>query len=131
MNNFLLSLPSIAHLFIGFYFVFFGFWNVYHWRPLMNAMLGDKITSPMLFLSVGILWQTVFGFMIIFGIFVEISALLLIPYVIIAILIRHPFWKFHGENRGLHFTIFLTHLLITISALLLLCSYPTNLNSIT
>ena len=119
--EFLLMLSSmLAHSLIGFYFAFFGFWNIYHWRTTMEVMVQKNIPHPWLLLSIGIVWQTVLGFLIILNIFVAISALLLIPFTLIAICMFHPFWKYRGEHRALNLIIFITNITVTISALLLL-----------
>lgn len=118
MDN--LFILSIAQLFIGFYFVFYGFWNIYHWGPILKAMSERGIPHPYVFLAAGILLQAFAGYMIMFGIFVKLAALLLIPFTILAVCIFHPFWKFKGELRTLNFSIFLTNMTVTIGALILL-----------
>lgn len=110
----------IAHTLIGFYFAFFGVWNIYHWRPLMEAMVQKNIPHPWLFLSIGIIWQILAGIMIIMNIYAKLAALSLIPFTIIAVCIFHPFWRFSGEHRALNFTIFTVNMTITLAALLLI-----------
>lgn len=120
MSYFIQFIPFITHTLIGLYFVFFGFWNIYHWQATIGMMVQKKIPHPWLLLSIGIAWQTVLGFMILFNIFVWIAALLLIPFTIIATIIFHPFWQFKNEIRVLNLIIFLTNTIVTVSALLLL-----------
>lgn len=115
----------IAHTLIGFFFVFFGFWNLYHWRPTMEAMNQKNLPHPWLLLPVGIAWETVFGFMIILGFYVKIAALLLIPFTIISTLIFHPFWKLQGEEKRLNLVIFISNFTVCLGTLFLL------LNSVT
>ena len=120
MENLLMIIPFVTHTLIGFYFSFFGFWNIYHWRTHMEMMVQKNLPHPWLILSIGIVWQTVLGFLIMLNLFVATSALLLIPFTLIAICLFHPFWQYRGEHRALHFTIFFTQLTITLSALLFL-----------
>jgi len=110
----------LTHFLIGFYFVFFAVWNIYHWNRIIEVMIKDNLPHPYLLLPIGIGWQSVAGFLIIFGLFSKLAALSLIPYVIIASFIFHPFWNYHGEQRYLHFTIFMTNITVVISALILL-----------
>ncbi len=116
----LTALPLVTHSLIGFYFAFFGFWNTYHWRPLMETLSQRNIAHPWLLLPIGIVWQTLAGFMIMLNFYLNIAAISLIPFTLIAIFLLYPFWQFHGEQRGLHFTLFITHLLVTVSALILI-----------
>jgi putative oxidoreductase len=127
MLNLLAAVPMIAHVLIGFYFAFFGFWNVYHWRPITEEMLQRNIPQPFLILSAGIFWQTVTGFMIMFSIYVKLAALLLIPFTIMSVFIFHPFWNYRGEHRRLNFSFFMANLTMSVSALLLLLTNITPL----
>lgn len=120
MFNLFPFLLVLSHILIGFYFVFYGFWNIYHWRPIMEDMNQKNIPIPFLVLACGIFWQTVAGFMIMFGIYVKLAALLLIPFTIISVFIFHPFWRHHGEQRALNLNIFIANLTVSLSALLLL-----------
>lgn len=121
----------LAHTLIGFYFVFAGIWNIYHWVPTMEAMIQKNIPHPWLVLSIGIAWQTVAGILIFLGVFVKLAALTLIPFTIISVLIFHPFWKFRGETRALHMSIFLCNMTMTLGALLLLMNTVTPLMQFT
>lgn len=111
-----------AHLLIGFYFAFFGFWNIYHWRPLLMTLNERNIPMPQLVLSIGIAVQVVAGGMIMFVNYVKPATLVLLPFTIIAVYIFHPFWKFKGEDRKLNFTLFFTNITVTLGALLHLLS---------
>lgn len=110
----------LAHTLIGFYFVFFGVWNVYHWSTLIDVLLTKKIPHPILILAVGIAWQVTAGILIMLGVLVTLAALSLVPFTLISIFIFHSFWSVKGETKKLHFTIFITHLTVTLGALLLL-----------
>jgi len=44
----------IGHSLIGFYFIFFGFWNIYHWTPISEVMLKKRLPSPLFLLSIAI-----------------------------------------------------------------------------
>ncbi|MDR3492433.1 MAG: DoxX family protein [Gammaproteobacteria bacterium] len=114
-----INLTMISHFLIGFYFIFFAVWNIYHWSRIIEVMLRDGFPHPYLLLPIGIGWQAIAGFMILFGVFSKLAALSLIPYIIIASCIFHPFWNHKGEIRFLHCTIFMTNITIVISALLL------------
>jgi putative oxidoreductase len=127
MENFFPLTIMISHTFIGVYFVFFGFWNIYHWRPLIEMMAQKNIPHPWLLLPIGITWQVVCGFLIILGIYVKLAALLLIPFTLISICIFHPFWQFRGELRNLNLIIFIGNLTVTIAALLFLINNVTPL----
>ncbi len=109
---------TIGQTLIGFYFVFFGFWNIYHWVPFVEIMTKKRIPLPFLFMSIGITWQVLAGFMIMLGFYVKIAALSLIPFTLISILIFHDFWNFEGALRRLNLNIFIANLTVTLGALL-------------
>lgn len=111
-----------SHVLIGFYFAFFGFWNIYHWRPLLMTLNERNIPMPQLVLSIGIAVQVIAGGMIMFVNYVKPATLVLLPFTIIAVYIFHPFWKFKGEDRKLNFTLFFTNITVTLGALLHLLS---------
>lgn len=113
----------LAHILIGFYFIFFGIWNIYHWSPMIEIMIKKNIPSPFFLLSLAITWQIIMGMMIMFGILVKIAALLLIPFVFLIVYILHPFWDFTGELRKQHMALFITNFTVTLGALLLLITY--------
>lgn len=118
MNNLLLALPILGHILVGFYFAFFGLWNIYHWTPFLEVMAKKGIPHAYLLLALGITWQFTLGILIMFGIFVKLSALLLIPFVLVSLFIFHDFWNSTGETRRLNLTIFVTNLTIILGALL-------------
>lgn len=122
MNQVLLYLPMMGCLLLGFYFVFFGVWNTWHWTPTLAVMKQKNIPFSPPFLLAGIVLQTIAGLMLMLGIFVPWAALILIPFDIIAVFIFHPFWQFNGEIRRLNMIIFIANLTSTLGFLLLLSS---------
>ncbi len=113
-----LNLPTLIHVLIGLYFAFFGFWNIYHWVPIVQTMMQKRLPVPYLLLAMGITWQIVAGCMIVLGFLVKLAAISLIPFTIIAVIIFHPFWQFKGEVLRLNFTIFVANFTIGLGALL-------------
>ena len=128
--NILIFIPQLAHFLIGFYFAFFGIWNIYHWRPIIFALNEKNLPHPWLLLPLAIAWQIVAGVMIICDIYVKLAALSLIPFTLIAICLFHPFWKYKGELRILNFTIFTANSTITCASLLLLLNNITPLTQL-
>lgn len=114
------NLLILAHFLIGFYFVFYGFWNIYHWIPILEVMAKRGIPHPYFLLPLGILLQVIAGFMIIFNLYAVFAALALIPFTIIVVMIFHPFWIYRGELRILNLSIFLANMTVTLGALLLI-----------
>ena len=110
----------ISHSLIGFYFTFFGFWNIYHWKPMIEVMLQKKIPSPLLLLSIAIGWQIICGVMIMFGILIKLAAILLIPFTVLIIWMLHSYWNFKGELRKQHMALFVTNFTMSLGALILL-----------
>ena len=131
MNSLFHTLTIFAHVLIGFYFVFFGFWNIYHWAPILAVMARKRIPHPYLVLALGILVQFLAGGMIMFGIYASFAALILIPSILIALIIFHPFWEHKGDLRRLNFIIFVGGYTITFGALLLLIATSSMLGSLT
>jgi putative oxidoreductase len=111
-------LPAIGQVLIGFYYVFFGFWNIYHWSPMTQVMLQRKLPAPLFLLSLVIGLQIIAGVMIMFSIFVKATALLLIPFTLVVVFLLHPFWNFTGELRKQHMALWVTNLTMCLGALL-------------
>lgn len=120
MDNLHVVLLFISHFLIGFYFIFFGLWNIYHWKPITEVMLQKKLPSPLLLLSIAIGWQMICGGMILFGFLVKLAAILLIPLTVFIAFLLHSFWDFHGELRKQHMALFITNFTMCFGALLLL-----------
>jgi len=118
MDAVFFSLPLIIHALIGFYFAFFGFWNIYHWVPIVEVMAQKRVPMPYLLLPIGITWQILAGILIIFGIGTKLAALSLVPFTLVAVFIFHPFWKYRGELCALNFSIFVANCTIGLGALL-------------
>lgn len=123
MDNLITVTHLTAQILIGFYFVFFGFWNINHWKPMMEVLLKKKVPSPWLFLSFAIGWQVVLGFFVMMGFLVKLSALLLIPLVVFFMFVLHPFWGFTGELRKQHLALFITNLTMNLGALLMIATH--------
>jgi putative oxidoreductase len=120
MDQFIYFSPLIARVLVGFFFVFFGVWNLRHWQPTLNFMRQKKLPFAAFLLSFGILLQSIAGILIISGWYVPLASLALIPFVLISVFIFHAFWTFEGEARLLNMIIFITNLCSTLAALLLL-----------
>lgn len=122
MDSLVNHLPIVARVLIGFYYAFFGLWNVYHWTPILQTMIQRRIPLPWLVLQAGIVLQVVTGGMIMIGMFAKAAALLLLPFTLIAVFIFHPFWKHRGEQLRLHFTVFTANLTVSVGALLMVAA---------
>lgn len=121
MASFSYYLPDIAHVLIGFFYLYYGIMNIYQWRPTLTTMANKRIPHPYLFLSIGIIWQFTAGLLICFGMLVKIAALSLIPFTLIAVFIFHDFWNHHeGELRRESKAMFISNLTVTLGALVLL-----------
>jgi putative oxidoreductase len=120
MESLHITLIQLSHILIGFYYTFFGLWNIYHWKPITELMVQRNIPSPLLLLSIAIGWQVICGVMIMSGSFVKIAALLLIPFTLMIVFLLHPFWNFKGELRKQHMALFITNLTMSLGALILL-----------
>jgi uncharacterized membrane protein YphA (DoxX/SURF4 family) len=110
----------IGHILIGSYFVFFGFWNMYHWVPMTETMIKHKFACPLLLLSFIIGFQIIMGVMLIFGILVKLTALTLIPFIFAIVMLLHPFWKYKSELRKQHMALFVTNLTMCLGAMFLM-----------
>lgn len=116
----MLCLATVGRILVGFYFTFFGVWNVCHWVPTLNFMLQKKLPFARFLLGFGIGVQSITGLMLIFGFYAQIAAFILIPFDIVSVFIFHAFWNFDGEIRRLNMIIFIANITATLSALLLL-----------
>ena len=110
----------LGHGLIGFYFTFFGLWNIFHWKSIVDVIIQKKLPSPLLLLSIAIGWQVIFGVMIMFGIATKLAAIALLPFVLLTTFILHPFWDFAGDLRKQHMALFITNCTMSLGALFLL-----------
>ena len=120
------TLHCSGRMLIGFFFLFFGFWNCYHWKPSIDVMIKKHIPCAKFLFVVGVVWQIIAGALIMLGIEVQLAALSLIPFDVIAVFIYHQFWNLDGQLRGLNTVIFVTNLTSSLGALLLLASGATS-----
>lgn len=116
-------LPVLGRILIGFFFLFFGIWNVMHRQAILSFMRQKHIPFTRPVLAVGIIWQSALGLLLIIGIGVQLAALLLIPFTLISVFIFHAFWNFEGETRQLNMALFIANLTATLGGLLLLLGY--------
>lgn len=115
-------LQLLAHYLIGFYFIFFGFWNIYHWTSITEVMIKRNLPSPFFLLSIAIGLQVIAGFMILSNTGVTLASTVLILFTLFIVFILHPFWYFTGELRKQHMASFVTNLTVTLGALILLAT---------
>lgn len=120
METIMPFLPTLGKWLIGCYFIFFGIWNIYHWKPITDVMLEDRIPSPVLLFSIGVSLQTLLGMMILGDIYIKVTAMLLMLFTVLSSFLFHPFWRFSGEKRKLHLTKFVENFTLTLGALFLL-----------
>ncbi len=118
MDVLLTVLPQTARILIGFYFTFFGIWNLYHWIPILLVLLRDRVPHPYFLMTLGICVQIIAGSMVMFNVFPQYAAWFLIPFNLLSICLFHPFWQYHGDLRKLHFTIFMSNATLATGALL-------------
>ena len=110
----------LGHGLVGFYFTFFGLWNIFHWKSIIDVITRKKLPSPILLLSIAIGWQVICGVMIMFGIATKAAAIALIPFVLFTIFLLHPFWKFSGTIKKQHMALFVTNCTMVMGAIILL-----------
>jgi uncharacterized membrane protein YphA (DoxX/SURF4 family) len=120
VENMLLALPNAGRILIGLYFAFFGFWNIYHWRPSLNILIQKNFPLPLMVLPIGIFWQIAAGSMIMFNSYVKLAAISLIVFTILGCCIFHDFWNMKGETRKTNMMFFINNFTITMGALALL-----------
>lgn len=122
-------LHDLAYFYIGFYFLFFGGWNAYHWQPTLAVMQQKNIPCSKLLLLSGIVIQSLGGLMLMLMYYVQWVALILIPFDLVAVFIFHAFWTHKdAELRRLNMIIFIANLTATLSALLFIITDKGNSN---
>ncbi len=129
MELILWALPLLARALIGGYFVLSGIQHFKHKTYILDKFKVHPL--PMgrsLFYSANLL-QIMGGSMVLFGIYMFIGALFLIPINIFAAFILHPFWMEEGELRWIQRLCFSLRLMVVTGALLLLIE-PILLNSL-
>jgi putative oxidoreductase len=108
---------------IGFFFVFFGFWNFIHRAPTIDFMKKKHLPLSSMVFYFGIILQILCGLGIMFNYASSLAALLLIPFNIIAVFIFHAFWTYSDEIRRLNMICFVTNLTASLGALILLIDF--------
>jgi uncharacterized membrane protein YphA (DoxX/SURF4 family) len=111
---------TLGRILVGFLFFFFGVWNILHRKSILEFMQQKNIPLAFPFLILGLAWQTLFGFYIVIGLWVQLSALMLIPFTIVSVFIFHAFWNFEGEIRRLNMILFIANLTGSLGGLILL-----------
>jgi putative oxidoreductase len=115
----------IAKMLIGFFFVFFGVSNILQRKNIIELMQQKNIPFASLVFYLGCFTESVCGLLIMSNQFLEISASILIIFVITAVFIFHRFWTFEGELRRLNQIIFISNLSVVLGALILVAnSHP-------
>lgn len=109
---------DVGRTLVGVFFAFFGVYNGMNWRGISQFMTSKKIPLATPFLFLGITWQSVGGWMLILNLYAPIVALLLIPFVVVAVFLFHAYWNYRGEVRQLHMILFVANLAGTLGALL-------------
>jgi uncharacterized membrane protein YphA (DoxX/SURF4 family) len=130
VENLLLELPNAGRILIGLYFTFFGFWNIYHWRPSVNTLIQKNFPLPLMVVPLGIFWQIAAGSMILFSSYVKLAAISLIIFTILSCLIFHDFWNMKGEARKANLKFFITEITICLGSLIILLNNITPLATV-
>ena len=114
----------LGRVLIGFYFLFFVFWNTCHRQDALACMRQQKIPFAPMFLASGIILEGCAGLLIIFAQYTAIAASLLIIFTLGATLMFHRFWTMPaGPLRTLNTIIFINNLTVTVGGLLLLVPF--------
>jgi uncharacterized membrane protein YphA (DoxX/SURF4 family) len=130
VENLLLELPNAGRILIGLYFTFFGFWNIYHWRPSVNTLIQKNFPLPLMVIPLGIFWQIAAGSMIMFSSYVKLAAISLIVFTLLACCIFHDFWNMKGEARKTSLKFFFTEITVCLGALIILLNNITPLTTL-
>lgn len=86
-----------------------------HFRALDHitpAIAARGIPSPRLVLILGSVYQSLFGFLLMTGLFVALSALALVVFTVLASLMLVNFWDKEGSERQMLFNVFMSNLAI-------------------
>ncbi len=113
---------DIGRILVGAFFAFFGVYNGMNWKAIAPALQAKGIPLATPFLFLGIAWESIGGWMMILDINTQFIALLLIPFVVVAVFLFHAYWEHEGAVRQLHMILFVANLLGTVGALLGLAS---------
>ena len=113
---------DVGRILVGAFFAFFGVYNGMHWKAIAPALSAKGIPMATPFLFLGIIWQSIGGWAMILDIYTQTIALLLIPFVVVAVFLFHAYWEHEGEARQLHMILFVANLFGTVGALLGLAS---------
>lgn len=109
----------VARVLVGFYFVFFVFWNYVHKEAAIDVMRQRSLPYPVVLFSLGLLIELVAGLLVMLGVWLLPAAAVLIVFAVFATFIYHCFWLMDkGPERTLNTIIFIGNLTISLSALL-------------
>lgn len=94
------DLPLIlGRLLLGGLFVFGGVQHYFIAPMLVQVMTARGIPAPKLVLAMGSVFQTVFGLLLMLGIFVAPAALALVLFTLVASWMFLNFWSLSGPER--------------------------------
>lgn len=124
----MLSITMLGHILlvlgrilVGFYFLFFFFWNYCHRDAAISAMKASHIPFAPYVFGFGIALQLITGFLMMLGVYTAWTAIALIVFALFATFIFHRFWSMEpGPAKTLNTIIFIGNITVTLSALLMI-----------
>ena len=113
-----------ARLCLAIVFLYSGLEKLCYWQASLAEVRGYGLPWPRLFAGLTVVTQLVGGILVATGYAVWLGALLLGGFTIMATLLGHKFWLYHGEQFRHELTTTLEHVAILGGFLLIAILEP-------
>lgn len=113
-----MELTDWSRYLIALFFFIFGIQNLKSRDMILSVMKQNRIPWATFIFYYGVFYEFVLTFCLFANYYTSLSALFLMLFVFVAIMMFHPFWKMSGEFRRLNQIIFITNSTIVMGALL-------------
>ena len=124
-NDMAVVAVALGRVLIGGVYINGGVHHFFALEPLTQALKARGLPAPRLCLIVGSVFQIVAGALLMFGQFVQLAALGLVVFTLVASVLLVNFWSLTGEARGAMRNAFMANLAI-IGGLLIAAATATS-----
>jgi putative oxidoreductase len=124
-NDMAVVAVALGRVLLGGLFVIGGVHHFSALDPLTQVLKGRGLPAPRFCLIVGSIFQTIAGALLIFGQFVQLAALGLVVFTLVASVLMVNFWSLTGQARESLKNVFMSNLAI-IGGLLIAAATATH-----
>ena len=93
MNDLISYAPMIGRIMVGFVFFYSSFCNIAYRSIKIETLIEKRLPKPAWVLAIGIIWQFIFGLMVMLDFYTVWSAAALILFTFLSATLYHDFWN--------------------------------------